>query len=307
MSSIHEQIGSITGILESIFFAPILLGFLAEWRKRKHAVNLSLGEEEVALLSPKLAGLDDLLNDIQDLIDRARNPDTYSELRLGNEIMIAGPPLSGKKALARRIAKDANFDRIIIVHNPRNADALARAKYLALRARHEKVMLLLPRLDLIDEREDEEVLVELDALIEATSELSHTLVVGTTNHLSAGSEIDNLFGVTLTLPGAPIVPVPQMPLLAEVHRMLAAVANFYVDRALKAGYRFEDMTREGYIASILMAASNPAQIEDIVVLCQTTAIYKQSQGKSKDRVITAKTLDIAIRRVVVTDDVKKMA
>ena len=305
MSSLTEQIGVVATILETIFFAPILLGFLAEWRKRKHAVNLSLEEEDVEVLQPKLAGLDDLLHDIRDLIDRARYPAAYAELKPGNEIMIAGPPLSGKKALARKIAKEANFNRIIIVHNPRNADALARAKHLVRRARHDKVMLLLPRLDLIDEREDEEVLVELDALIEATAELSNALVIGTTNHLAAGSEVDNLFGITLTLPGAPIVPVPQMPLLSEVHRMLAAVVNYYLDTALKAGYKLEDTTREGFIARVLMAVSNPAQIEDIVGLCQTTAIFHQRQKRTKERIITAEILEIAVRRVVVTDEVRR--
>ena len=111
-------------------------------------------------------------------------------MRSGNEILIAGPPLSGKKALAKHIAAAASFDSIIVVHNPRNVDALARAKHLALRARYDKVMILLPRLDMIDDREDDEVLAEIDALIGSTSELSHALIIGTTNKLTAGSEID---------------------------------------------------------------------------------------------------------------------
>ena len=306
MSLITEEIGVVTAILETIFFSPILLGFLAEKRKRDHAVNLSLDVEDVDDIAPKLAGLDDLLYDIRDLVDRARHPSAYSELKLGNEILIAGPPLSGKKALARKIAKDANIDKIIVVHNPRNADALAKAKHLVRRAaRFQKAMLLLPRLDLIDEREDEEVLVELDALIETTSQLRNVLVVGTTNQLLPGSEIDNLFGLTLTLPGAPIEPMPQMPLLAEVHRMLAGVARYYLESALKSGYRLEDITAEGVIARILLTATNPAQIEDIIVLCQTTAIFHQRKGTTKDRIITPEMLEIAMRRVVVTDDVRR--
>jgi hypothetical protein len=304
-TSLTDQILTAAALLEAVVLLPILLEFISERRKRKHAVELSLEIEEVAKIAPQLAGLDELLGDIRDLIDRARHPEAYNELRLGNEILIAGPPLSGKKALARRIAKDAAFERIIIVHNPRNTDALARAKYLASRGGHKKTMLLLPRLDLIDEREDEEVLTELDALIETISELSHALVVGTTSHLVSGSEIDNLFGVTLTLPGAPIVPVPPMPLLSEVHRMLAGVAEFYVERMLKADYGLSDISRDGFIARVLMSVTNPAQIEDIVVLCQTAAIFRARMKQAKTRAVTAEMLEIAIRRVVVTDEARK--
>ena len=302
MISTIEQIAALGAVLEAIVLLPILLEFLGERRKRRHNVDLSLEVTEVAGLGVDLAGLDELLEDIRDLIDRARHPEAYAELSLGNEILVAGPPLSGKKSLARSIARDAKFDRIITVYNPRNADALARAKYLARRARNKKVMLLLPRLDLIDERKDEELVVELDALIEAISELSHALVVGTTNSYVPNGEIDNLFGVTLTLPGAPIVAVPQTPLLAETHRMLAGVAEFYLDRALAAGYRLADISRDGFIARVLMSVANPAQVEDLIVLCQTSAIYRQRIKETGDRQITAEILEIALRRVVIAPE-----
>lgn len=303
-----DQILTLAALLEAIVLLPVLLEFIRDRAKRKHAVELSLEFVDVKSLDVQLAGVDDLLFDIRDLIDRARFPQAYSDLRLGNEILIAGPPLSGKKALAKRIAADASFDSIIIVHNPRNVDALARAKYMARRARHQKVMLLLPRLDLIDERDDEELLAELDALIETVSELSNALVIGTTNKLVAYGEVDHLFGVTLMLPGAPIVPVPQQLLQADVHRMLAGVAEFYIDRAIKAGYRLVDISRDGFIARVLLNATNPAQIEDVVVLCQTSAIYRQRQeskdrGKDKlvnsDRIITPDMIELAMRHVVV--------
>jgi len=305
MISISEQIVSLATVLEAIVLFPILLEFIGDRRKRRHSIELSLEVETITASSGQLAGLDDLLEDIRDLIDRAQHPEAYAELSLGNEILIAGPPLSGKKTLARRIAKDAQFDKLIIVHNPRNADALARARLLAHQARGKKVMLLLPRLDLIDERENEEVVVELDALIEAISELRNALVVGTTNRLAPGSEVDNLFGVTLTLPGAPIMPTPQMPLLAEVHRMLADVAEYYLDRILQAGYELSDMSRDGFIARILMSVTNPAQIEDIVVLCQTSAIFRQRSRQTKTRQLTAEILEMALRRVVTVEDFKR--
>jgi hypothetical protein len=303
MLTFTDQILTVAAVLEAIVLLPILLEFIIERRKRRHAVALSLEVVDMRDLDVQIAGVEDLLLDIRDLIDRANNPDAYAELRLGNEIMIAGPPLSGKKTLAKRIAADAKFERVIIVHNPRNVDALARAKYLAMRSHGRKTLLLLPRLDLIDEREDEELLAELDALIEATSELSHALVIGTTNKLIAGGEVDHLFGVTLTLPGAPVVPVPHQPLQSDVHRMLAGVAEFYLDRALKSGYRLADISRDGFIARILLNVTNPAQIEDAVVLCQTAAIYRQRQagngGKKSGRVISPDMLELAMRRVVV--------
>jgi nucleotide-binding universal stress UspA family protein len=300
MPNFGDQILTFAALLEAVVLLPILLEFIIDRRKRKHAVELSLEIIEVRGLDVQLAGVDDLLFDIRDLIDRARHPEAYGELRLGNEILIAGPPLSGKKALAKRIAADASFDSIIIVHNPRNVDALARARHLAMRSRHKKIMLLLPRLDLIDDREDEELLAELDALIETTSELSHALVIGTTNRLVAGGEVDHLFGVTLMLPGAPVVPVPHQPLQADVHRMLAGVAEFYLDRAIKAGYRLADISRDGFIARVLINITNPAQIEDVVVLCQTAAIYRQRTGdKGKERIISPDMLELAMRHVVV--------
>lgn len=145
-----DQILTFAALLEAVVLAPILLEFLIERRKRKHAIDLSIEVTEVGTKAPQLAGLDDLLLDIRDLIDRARNPEAYIELQLGNEILIAGPSLSGKKALARRIAYEAAFDRIITVHNPRNTDALLRAKELVQRARGKKILMLLPRLDLIE-------------------------------------------------------------------------------------------------------------------------------------------------------------
>jgi len=308
MLTLSDQILTVAAVLEAIVLLPILLEFIIERRKRSHAVELSLEIIDVPGMDVQLAGIDELLLDIRPLIDRVRFPEAYNELRLGNEILIAGPPLSGKKALAKRIALDASIDQIIIVHNPRNVDALARAKYLAKRARHKKIMLLLPRLDLINDREDEELLAELDALIEVTSELSHTLVVGTTNKLISGSEIDHLFGVTLTLPGASVLPVPHQNLQSDVHRMLAGITEFYLNRVLKAGYSLVDISRDGFMARILLGATNPAQIEDVIVLCQTAAIYRQREmtkdskdkntGKSGARVITPDMLELAMRYVV---------
>ena len=306
MSSLFDRFMTLTGLLEAIVLLPILLEFMADRRKRNHVVELSLEIIDVSTYSGQVAGMDDILLEIRDLIDRACTPEAYRELKLGNEILIAGPALSGKKTLAKCIAREAQFDRIIIVHNPRNVDALARAKHLARSHQKQKTMLLLPRLDLIDGREDEEMLVELDALIEATSELGHTLIVGTTNHLVEGSEIDNLFGITITLPGAPIVPLAPMPLLTDVHRMLADVADYYLNRAEKDGYTLDSLSHEECVARLLMAATNPAQIEDIIVSCQTIAIYRERMKQTTGRLITPEIMEMALRRVIASGSVRKV-
>ena len=197
---------------------PALIEFLIDRRKRKERIALSLDDLDVGDIDVPLAGLDGLLRDIADLIDRAKHPDAYDTLRVGNEILIIGPNLNGKKALARRIAKEAGMDRLIVVYNPRNADALAKAKSLIVHYRRQKVMLLLPRLDHVAEHEDDEVFAELDALIDTTSNLSNTLVVGTAVVFEPNGLLDNMFGIVLALPGTPLAARTNKALISPRRR-----------------------------------------------------------------------------------------
>jgi hypothetical protein len=68
-------------------------------------------------------------------------------------------------------------------------------------------MLLLPRLDHVAEHEDDEVFAELDALIDTTSNLSNTLVVGTAVRFEPNGLLDSMFGIVLALPGTPLAVV----------------------------------------------------------------------------------------------------
>ncbi|MEJ0062335.1 MAG: hypothetical protein WDO70_03820 [Alphaproteobacteria bacterium] len=280
---------------------PMLLEFLFERSKRKERIALSLEELEVKDIRAPLAGCDDLLQDIADLIDRARHPGPYSKLRVGNEILIIGPPLSGKKTLAKRIAIDAAMNRLLIVHNPRNGDALAAAKRIIQKKGHDKIMLLLPRLDLIDPKEDEELLTELDALIETATGRANVLVVGTAIHYEHGNEIDNLFGTVLPMPGTPVATPKSLQRSEEVKHMLDAVARHYLGQALKEGDQLQDMTETDFIARVLDAVTNPAEIEDITALCQTAALYRQRTRQTPTRVITPGILEKVIKRVVITE------
>ena len=298
-----EEILAVAALIGALASMPIFLDFMFDRSKRRGRIALSLEELDVADIHTVLAGCDDLLRGIADLIDRARHPDVYRDLRVGNEILIIGPASIGKKTLAKRIAVDAQMDRLLIVHNPRNADALAKAKQIIQRSGRDKVMLLLPRLDLIEPKEDEELLTELDALIETATSRANVLVVGTATNYVPGNELDNLFGIALAMPGTSIEPAPDIPARRpEVTRMLEAVIAHYLRKALQQGDQLQGMTEEDFAARVLAAVTNPAQIEDIVALCQTAALYRQRTKQTPARIITPEILETVIRRAIITEN-----
>jgi hypothetical protein len=268
-------------------------------RKRLERIALSLDDVEVRSVEVRLAGLDRLLADIADLIDRARHPEAYASLNPGNEILVIGPSLSGKRTLALRVAREAAMDRVITVWNPRNADALAKAKSLIQRYHRQKVMLLLPRLDLAFEQEDQEVLTELDALIETSTGRPNVLVVGTAVAFRPDSAIDNLFGVKLVLPGTPVAPAAARRADEPVRRMLVDVARFYLRNALEAGFVLAGLSEEAFVERILRSVANPAEVEDIVGLSQTSALHRRRTRATQRPEITPEVLEKAIGRVIV--------
>jgi len=297
---VSEQILVIATVVGAVATLPTLIEFLIDRRKRRERIALSLDDLAVADLEVRLAGLDGLLADIADLIDRAKDPDAYASLKVGNEVLIIGPAASGKKTLAQRIAKDASLDRFIIVYNARNADALAGAKSLVQRYRRQKVMLLLPRLDNIKEDEDEEVLAELDALIDTTTERSNVLVVGTAVDFEPGSLLDNMFGVVLALPGTPVKHAREQPVPDDVRKMLLDVTRFYLGEARSAGFTLIGLDEHAAVDRIARAARNPSDVADIIVLAQTTALYRRRTGAAKALEISGEIIEKSIRRVIVT-------
>jgi predicted ATPase with chaperone activity len=163
------------------------------------------------------------LADIADLIDRAKNPEAYASLKVGNEILIIGPAASGKKTLAQRIAKDAGMDRLIIVYNARNADALTVAKSLVHRYRRQKVMLLLPRLDNVTEDEDEEIL----AGSTRSSRRRQSAATSGGRHrrrFRARQRARQHVRVVLALPGTPVKHAREHPVPEDARRMLVGRA-----------------------------------------------------------------------------------
>jgi len=296
---ITEEMLVFATVIGSAAALPVLIEFITERRKRKERIDLSLEDEPVSALHPRLAGMDGLLDGIADLIDRARNPAAYGELKIGNEVLIIGPNQSGKKSLAQKIAILAGMERIVTVYNPRDSDALAKAKGLVRGYKRPKVLLLLPRIDLAYQQSNPELLTELDALIETTSERQNVLVIATTVSFEADSDLDNMFGIKIALPGAQVKHRSRGEIPDDAQRVLAEVARYYLDTAIARGFRLEAMTPEAFCGRILQAVINPAEIEDIVVLCETAALYRKRKRDEAALKFTADILETAIRRVVV--------
>jgi hypothetical protein len=294
-----EEILVLATIVGSIAALPVFIEFISDFRKRRERVYLSLDDVPVSSLSPRLAGLDSLLESIADLVDRARTPAAYKDLKIGNEVLIIGPNQSGKKSLAQRIAQMAGMERLVTVYNPRDSNALAKAKDIVRSHKRKKVMLLLPRIDLAYQMGDPDLLAELDALIETMSEVPNVLVVATTVWFAADSDLDNSFGIKLALPGAGRSPADRPEISGEAARVLSEVTHFYLSEAQRRGFQLEGMSEEEFSSRILDCVVNPAEIEDIIVLCQTTALYRQRTRKTVRAIFTLEVLDTAIARVVV--------
>jgi hypothetical protein len=296
-----EQVLVLATIIGSVAALPSFIEFISGVRKRRERIDLSLEDEPVDQLTPRLAGMDDLIASIEDLVDRARFPAAYQELKIGNEVLIIGPSQSGKKSLAQTLAKATGMERLVTVYNPRDSDALAKAKSLVRSYKRRKVMLLLPRIDLAYKESDSEVLTELDALIESASERQNILVVATAVSFEPDSDLDNLFGIKLALPGANVSGPRDTneEIDPEVREMMSSVARFYLAEAQRRGFRVHDMTEDEFCRRILEGAVNPAEIEDIVVLCETAALFRRRTKRADDLVFTREILETAIARVVI--------
>ncbi len=296
---ITEQLLVFATVVGSVAALPSFIEFISEVRKRRERINLSLEDEAVDTLRPRLAGMDALLQSIEDLVDRARHPEIYAELKIGNEVLIIGPHQSGKKSLAHTIAKRTGMERLVTVYNPRDSDALAKAKSLVRGYKWQKVMLLLPRIDLAYKESDPEVLAELDALIESTSERTNVLVVATATSFEPDSDLDNSFGIKLALPGAEVLEVHRREIPEDAQRMLAEVAQFYLREAQRRGFALQGLTADEFCRQVLSVAMNPAEIEDIVVLCETTALFRRRTREASGLEITPEILETAIGRVII--------
>lgn len=296
----NEQVILLATVVAAVAALPPLIEFLVDRRKRHERIELSLDDVRVETLQPRLAGLDALLADIADLVDRAREPARYPGLTVGNELLLLGPNLTGKKALAQTIAVHARLERLITVYNPRDTDALAKAKTLVRRRyRGDKLMLLLPRIDLVFEKEDDELHAELEALVETVSEQPNVLVVGTAVRLAPDGPLDNLFGIKVLLPGTQTSDEDVRAVPDDLRPVLADVARYYLQTAARAGFALDGLTEAEAVDRLLAQVGNPAEVEDVVSVAQTSALYRRNSGHAATLTITPAILDAALGRVVV--------
>lgn len=300
MDDLANQLVVWATVVGAVAALPTLLEFLIDRRRQRELVELSIDDQSVANVPARSAGFEDLLDEIGDLIDRAKHPEQYRSLKLGNEMLVIGPPLGGKKSFAYALALRAGLERVVTVFNARSAPALVRAKELVVKAAPEKVLLLLPRIDVAFMQENEEVLTELEALIESCSGRENVLVVGTATTLVPDSPLDNLFGCKVVLPGTERSEPSSRPVKSDALAiLLRRVADFYLSEALHAGFSFDGISLEEAATLILAHANNPAEVEDIVVLAQTAALYAVRSGKTKTLSIDRESIERACGRVVV--------
>jgi hypothetical protein len=147
------------------------------------------------------------------------------------------------------------------------------------------------------------VLTELDALIESTSERQNVLVVATAVSFEPDSDLDNLFGIKLALPGAEVIGVNRREIpedvQPEIQQMMAEVARFYLNEAKRRGFAVLGMTEDEFCALVLSEAMNPAEVEDIVALCETAALFRRRTGRASELIFSREILDTSIARVVI--------
>jgi hypothetical protein len=60
----------------------------------------------------------------------------------------------------------------------------------------------------------------------------------------------------------------------------------------------DGISAEEFAARILDVVVNPAEVEDIVVLCQTTALFRQRTRQTAGTIFTRDILETAIGRVI---------
>lgn len=296
-SVISEQLIVIFTVIGAVATLPTLIEFWIDRRKRKQRIALSLDDQPVRTLKPNVAGFEPLLDDIADLIDRTARPELYRDVSVGNEVLVIGPILSGKKSFAQQWARLARLDRLLTVWNPRNADALAAAKDWVKSYRRNKLMLLLPRIDQVYEQGDPELISELDALIEVTTGRANVLILATATSFKPGSPLDQTFGIKLILPGTPTIQAHPKPLNDEAKQIIRAVISYYWRAAESTGHQLDDITLEELTDRLTAIVSNPAEVEDVFAMMKTLAIYRRSNGLAPRLLITREILEKAITRV----------
>jgi hypothetical protein len=285
----------------AIVLTPEFLKYNTEQKERRARIKAVIETINPQKGIDPIYGLDSLIDRISDVIHRVKEPIHYAHLAAGNEILIVGPSQSGKKALAYHIAKNAHINRVITVYNPSDTNALAHAKLMIehdrrswrAAARHLTgrtpftTMLLLPNLDSANGHTGETWQDQLEALIETASTMPNVLVVGTCEKYDRNNEVASWFGTVL-----------PFPVGDDFKKVMRETAEGYLDAALKLDFKLVDIQREAFIEKMLAVAANPSELKDIMVLCQTSAIFNKVEKCKGSLNLTENILRHAIDRVV---------
>jgi hypothetical protein len=296
---VGEQILVVATVVATVAALPGLISFLVERSKLKERIQLSLEDAPPPAEPVVLAGLEELEAGIEDLVDCARYPEAYRQGNRDNEIVIIGPPMSGRRSLAQRFAQRASLDRVITVYNTRHPEVLSEAKRLIGKNRRARTMLLLPDLDKAFARDDDELRAELITLIETAASHDRITVIATATEFVPDSDLDNLFAIKLVMPTIQLQAMTMRTHNREAHRLHLAVAKHYVRQALEHGLILKGLDEEQVVMTISARAGNPAEIRDIVNLAMLTGTWHQRQSGETVPVLTRFTLEAALNRVVV--------
>lgn len=299
VSFLGEQLIVLATVVATIAALPELIEFLMDRRKRRERVALSLDYSPPPVIPVVLAGLEELEAGIEDLVDCARHPESYRFGNRDNEILIIGRTMSGRRSLALRFAQRAALDRVMTVYNTRHAEVLSEAKRLIERGRRERVMLLLPDLDLAFGRDDDDLRAELMALIETASGHDHITVVATATNFVPDSELDNLFAIKLVMPGTMLEEVTIRGPGRDANRVHIAVATHYLRQAMSNGLHLKGLDEEQVVRAITARVSNPGEIRDIINLALVASTWHQRQTHDPHPYLTRFTLEASLGRVVV--------
>lgn len=281
--------------------------YLEEKRHIKERVDVNLEVINPQDITQKVFGQNRTMDSIADHIDRLRYPDKYLSVRPGIEILLVGPPKAGKKALALDIARAADVQRAIIVHNPRDENTLAHARKLIENkpsfirrqwqtlsrkiTRPNRDLLLLPGLNDVNGYNGEAWLDQLEALIDTASKKPHVLIIGTTEQYHRTGNVASWFSTVLEFPARGS---------EQWKNMVHEIAEGFLEIAKQSGYKLKDIEPEKFISLALKQDPTPGEIERIFNHCQSLAISRSDQSpKEKPKLeLTAETLNIAIQRVI---------
>ena len=278
-------LSELSGWAEAAILAPMGAMYATDWLARRALVRESVEIVELVNFENPF-GLQDMIDDVSDLINCVSEPDLYGSLTKDNEILVVGPPQSGKDTFLYYMAQKAGVRRVMSVYAPHNDAGLIHAiRFLdggvwertaqqITKIRPTKTLLHLPGLN-------GEPSPLLEALIKAARVRPHIMIGGTTTHYDRNGKVATLFGTVRTMPQG-----DDEDGLSKDY--LRATAEGFLGKAKSAHFALSGFRDESeFIEPIVEQAINVSEIKDTLEHCQRRAIF-ELQSRAKPDVHTAK-------------------